>query len=62
MKQRLLLSLLMLFVSVGLVKAAIDIKIPEGTGDVKIELSSDKFTFVEGSYPKINAGAIAPEA
>ena len=43
-------------------KAAIDIKIPEGTGDVKIELSSDKFTFVEGSYPKINAGAIAPEA
>ncbi len=62
MKQRLLLSLLMLFVSVGLVKAAIDINIPEGTGDVKIELSSDKFTFVEGSYPKINAGAIAPEA
>ena len=62
MKQRLLLSLLMLMVSVGLVKAAVDITIPAGTGEVKIELSSDKFPFVEGSHPKINNDAITPVA
>ena len=61
MKQRLLLSLLMLFVSVGLVKAqTIDITIPAGTGDVKIELSSDTHPFIQDSHPKINNDAIVP--
>ena len=60
MKQRLLLSLLMLFVSVGLVKAAIDITIPAGKGDVKIELSSDTHPFIQDSHPKINNDAIVP--
>ena len=60
MKQRLLLSLLMLFVSVGMMKAAIDITIPAGTGDVKIELSSDTHPFIQDSHPKINNDAIVP--
>ena len=51
MKQRLLLSLLMLFVSVGLVKAAIYITVPKGTGTVKISLSSASFTFSDKSVP-----------
>ena len=51
MKQRLLLSLLMLFVSVGLVKAAIDVT-STGEADVKVTLTSDAFTFVDGTnYP-----------
>ena len=51
MKQRLLLSLLMLFVSVGLMKAAIRITVPAGTGTVKVSLSSDECIFNENDYP-----------
>ena len=41
-------------------KAAIDITIPAGTGDVKIELSSDTHPFIQDSHPKINNDAIVP--
>ena len=53
MKQRLLLCLLMLMVSVGLVKAqsnTIDIT-STGEADVKVTLSSNSFTFNTGDYP-----------
>ena len=59
MKQRLLLSLLMLFVSVGLVKAqnsTIDIT-STGEADVKVTLTSDAFTFVDGTnFPTYTPG------
>ena len=65
MKQRLLLSLLMLFVSVGLVKAAdtpILIKIPAGEGETKISLTSTSgFSWNSGSYPHLNTGANTQE-
>ena len=63
MKQRLLLSLLMLFVSVGLVKAAdgnastnIEIVIPAGDKTVTMSLTSDKFTFDKDNYPNLKQG------
>ena len=52
MKQRLLLSLLMLFVSVGILKAEsypIKVMIPEGTGTVKFKVESDEFAFDSSS-------------
>ena len=52
MKQRLLLCLLMLMVSVGLVKAAIRITVPEGSGTVTITLSSTTYNkFSLDNYP-----------
>ena len=59
MKQRLLLSLLMLFVSVGLVKAqTIDIT-STGEADVKVTLTSDAFTFVDGTnYPMYEGAGV----
>ena len=64
MKQRLLLSLLMLFVSVGLVKAAdgnaftnIEIVIPSGDKTVTMSLTSDKFTFNKDNYPNLKKGS-----
>ena len=56
MKQRLLLSLLMLFVSVGLVKAEIDVTIPAGTGNVTIKMTSDTYTFTEGGWIHLYLG------
>ena len=53
MKQRLLLALLMLFSSVGFMKAqkAIDISVPKGDGTVTVTMTSDKFSFKEDNYP-----------
>ena len=52
MKQRLLLSLLMLFVSVGLVKAQTINITSTGEADAKVTLTSDAFTFVDvTNYP-----------
>ena len=63
MKQRLLLSLLMLLVSVGLVKAAdgnastnIEIVIPAGDKTVTLSLTSDKFPFNKDDYPNLKQG------
>ena len=52
MKQRLLLSLLMLFVSVGILKAAIRITVPEGSGTVTVTLASATYNqFSLENYP-----------
>ena len=52
MKQRLLLCLLMLMVSVGIVKAAIEITVPEGAGTVTVTLSSTTYNqFSLNNYP-----------
>lgn len=53
MKQRLLLALLMLFSSVGFMKAqkTIDISVPKGDGTVTVTMTSDKFSFKEDNYP-----------
>lgn len=62
MKQRLLLALLMLFSSVGFMKAqTIDISVPKGE-TVKLTIASETFTFLEKNYPqlKLNKGAIIP--
>ena len=61
MKQRLLLSLLMLFVSVGFLKAAIKISIPEKAGTVTVTLTSvdNKFQFKKTDYPYLYIGSIA---
>ena len=55
MKQRLLLCLLMLMVSVGIVKAAIRITVPEGAGTVTVTLKSegDKYQFKTSDYPEM---------
>ena len=59
MKQRLLLSLLMLMVSVGLVKASIDIKLPEKGGTVTIRLKSEgNFVFTQEDYPHLFINAV----
>ena len=49
--------------SVGLVKAAIKVTIPAGSGTVKISLSSNNFTFTEDSYPKgtLDEASINPD-
>lgn len=54
MKQRLLLALLMLFSSVGFMKAqkTIDISVPKGDGTVTVTMTSDKFSFNKDNYPK----------
>lgn len=54
MKQRLLLALLMLFSSVGFMKAqtkTIDIAVPKGNETVTVTMTSDKFSFNKDSYP-----------
>lgn len=53
MKQRLLLALLMLFSSVGFMKAqkTIDISVPKGDGTVTVTMTSDKFSFNKDNYP-----------
>lgn len=52
MKQRLLLALLMLFSSVGFMKAqTIEISVPKGDGTVTVTLTSDKFSFNKDNYP-----------
>ena len=63
MKQRLLLALLMMFASIGLVKAAdgnastnIEIVIPAGDKTVTMSLTSDKFTFDKDNYPNLKEG------
>ena len=63
MKQRLLLALLMMFASIGLVKAAdgnastnIEIVIPAGDKTVTLSLTSDKFTFDKDNYPNLKQG------
>ena len=62
MKQRLLLSLLMLFVSVGFLKASIDIKLPEKGGTVTISLrSEDNAIFTTEDYPHLFVGTVADE-
>ena len=54
MKQRLLLSLLMLFVSVGLVKAAVKITIPKGSGTVTVTFTSTTYNqFSPTNYPRM---------
>lgn len=58
MKQRLLLALLMLFSSVGFMKAqtkTIDIAVPKGNETVTVTLTSDKFSFNKGNYPTYDA-------
>lgn len=60
MKQRLLLALLMLFSSVGFMKAqTIDISVPKGE-TVKLTITSESFTFLETNYPQLNSGTIKP--
>lgn len=60
MKQRLLLALLMLFSSVGFMKAqTIDISVPKGE-TVKLTITSETFPFQETNYPQLNEGAIIP--
>ena len=60
MKQRLLLALLMLFSSVGFMKAqTIKISVPKGE-TVKLTIASETFTFLETNYPKLNKGDIIP--
>ena len=61
MKQRLLLALLMLFSSVGFMKAqkTIDISVPKGE-TVKLTIASKTFTFLEKNYPQLNGGVIKP--
>lgn len=62
MKQRLLLALLMLFSSVGFMKAqTIDISVPKGE-TVKLTITSKSFTFLETNYPqlKLNSDTIKP--
>lgn len=61
MKQRLLLALLMLFSSVGFMKAqkTIDISVPKGE-TVKLTIASESFTFLKTNYPQLNGGAIIP--
>lgn len=60
MKQRLLLALLMLFSSVGFMKAqTIDISVPKGE-TVKLTITSKSFTFLETNYPQLNSGTIKP--
>lgn len=62
MKQRLLLALLMLFSSVGFMKAqtkTIDISVPKGE-TVKLTITSESFTFLETNYPQLNSGKIKP--
>lgn len=61
MKQRLLLALLMLFSSVGFMKAqkTIDISVPKGE-TVKLTIASKTFTFLEKDYPQLNSGKIKP--
>lgn len=60
MKQRLLLALLMLFSSVGFMKAqTIDISVPKGE-TVKLTITSKTFPFQETNYPQLNEGAIKP--
>lgn len=54
MKQRLLLALLMLFSSVGFMKAqtkTIDIAVPKGNETVTVTLTSDKSSFNKDDYP-----------
>lgn len=53
MKQRLLLALLMLFSSVGFMKAqkTIDISVPKGDGTVTVTMTSDNFSFNKDDYP-----------
>ena len=58
MKQRLLLCLLMLMVSVGIaigqtVAYPINVIIPEGNGTVKFKIESDAFPFDVNSWPKL---------
>ena len=58
MKQRLLLCLLMLMVSVGIaigqtVTYPINVIIPEGNGTVKFKIESDAFPFDVNSWPKL---------
>lgn len=66
MKQRLLLALLMLFSSVGFMKAQasdpITIGVPKGA-KVTITLTSSSFTFTTESYPQLYSGSdvVAPE-
>ena len=63
MKQRLLLALLMLFSSVGFMKAqtkTIDIAVPKGNETVTVTLTSDKFSFNKGNYPTyVDNGAVS---
>ena len=60
MKQRLLLALLMLFSSVGFMKAqTIKISVPKGE-TVKLTIASESFTFLKTNYPQLNEGAIIP--
>ena len=52
MKQRLLLALLILFSSVGFMKAqTIKISVPKGDGTVTVTMTSDKFSFNKDNYP-----------
>lgn len=61
MKQRLLLALLMLFSSVGFMKAqkTIEISVPKGE-TVKLTIASKSFTFLKTNYPLLNGGTIIP--